>query len=315
MNNNQKVKITLACKDTLNDTNCFQNYKKQIERLNYIVENNDDNPDFILYDVFGCQHAQKQYNKSVKIALYSENIIPDFSEADYSLGQAHITYLDRYFKYPSFIYSLNLFKKYSVRNIESFAKNKLKTKFCGAVISNYHNFTLFRLEFIKKLNEYKTVDMGGTYGNNIGKRVNDKIEFLSSYKFSISMENSNGDGYISEKIVDSFIAGTIPIYYGDYLIDEYINPKVYILIKGDNDIQDKIEYIKKIDNDNRLYRSILKEKILVNDNFKDIIKKVEKDKIKFWKNIFSRNLLKLKRIDDINSNYQCDLKYGQEEDF
>jgi hypothetical protein len=43
------------------------------------------------------------------------------------------------------------------------------------------------------------------------------------------MENSNGDGYISEKIVDSFRAGTIPIYYGDYILDEFINPKTYIL--------------------------------------------------------------------------------------
>ena len=43
------------------------------------------------------------------------------------------------------------------------------------------------------------------------------------------MENSKGDGYISEKIIQSFIAGTIPIYIGDYLIDEYINPKLYII--------------------------------------------------------------------------------------
>ena len=194
-NKSQKLKLKIACKDTLNNENCFQNSKKKLERLNYIVENNDDNPDFIIYDVFGCQHAQKKYNKSVKIALYSENIIPDFSEADYSLGQAHIIYMDRFFKYPSFIYRLNLFRKYNVTNIESFAKNKLKSKFCGAVISNHRNFSIFRLDFIKKLSEYKKVDMGGKYGNNIGKSVKNKIEFLSNYKFSISMENSNGDGY------------------------------------------------------------------------------------------------------------------------
>ena len=39
------------------------------------------------------------------------------------------------------------------------------------------------------------------------------------------MENSEGDGYISEKIIDSFNAGTIPIYYGDFMIYEFINPK------------------------------------------------------------------------------------------
>ena len=71
--------------------------------------------------------------------------------------------------------------------------------------------------------------MGGAIGNNIRESINDKIKFFSSYKFSIAMENSNGDGYISEKIVDSFLAGTVPIYYGDYMVDEYINPKTYIL--------------------------------------------------------------------------------------
>ena len=42
--------------------------------------------------------------------------------------------------------------------------------------------------------------MAGKYNNNIGRRISNKTEFLSSYKFSIAMENSNGDGYVSEKI-------------------------------------------------------------------------------------------------------------------
>ena len=86
--------------------------------------------------------------------------------------------------------------------------------------------------------------MGGKAFNNVGGRVKNKITFLTSYKFSLSMENSEGDGYISEKIIDSFIAGTIPIYYGDYMVDEYINPKTYILIRDKNDIKKKIEYRK-----------------------------------------------------------------------
>ena len=70
--------------------------------------------------------------------------------------------------------------------------------------------------------------MGGRYRNNIGGLVKDKIKFLSSYKFSLSIENSSGDGYISKKIHQSFISRTIPIYYyGDYMINEYINPKIY----------------------------------------------------------------------------------------
>jgi hypothetical protein len=127
----------------------------------------------------------------------------------------------------------------------------------------------FRINFINELNKYKKIDMGGKHDNNIGGQVKDKIKFLSLYKFSIAMENSKADGYNSEKILDSFLAGTIPIYYGDYMIDEYINPKSYILIKGEKDIQEKIEYIKKIDNDINLYRSILKENVLLEENIQN----------------------------------------------
>ena len=117
------------------------------------------------------------------------------------------------------------------------------------------------------------------------------------------MENSNGDGYVSEKIIDSLIAGTIPIYYGDYLIDEYINLKCFIMIKGEKDIKDKIEYIKKIDNDYKLYNAILKEPIFINDNY--IMKKIEVGKSSFIYNIFLQEKNKAKRIDDVNDKYNC----------
>ena len=104
-------------------------------------------------------------------------------------------------------------------------KSKIRKKFCGAVISNFKSSDKFRIKFINELNKYKTIDMGGKYMNNVGGKVKNKIKFLSLYKFSIAMENSEGQGYISEKILDSLIAGTIPIYYGGYMIDEFINIK------------------------------------------------------------------------------------------
>ena len=136
--------------------------------------------------------------------------------------------------------------------------------------------------------------MGGKYKNNVGY-IPDKMKFLSSYKFSIAMENTNGDGYLSEKVIQSFLAGTIPIYYGDYMADEYINLKSLILIEGKKDMFKKIEYIKKIDNDNKLYKSILKENIFIDDKFRD---KIEKERVEFLLHIFEQNKKKAKRIDN-----------------
>ena len=174
-------------------------------------------------------------------------------------------------------------------------KNNLqKKKFCAAMISNYKSSNKFRLKFIEELNKYKKVDMGGKYNNNVGEITN-KIEFFSEYKFTIAMENSEADGYVSEKIIDSFLSGSIPIYYGDYMIDEYINPKSFILIRGEKDMMEKINYIKKIDNNDTLYKSILKENILINKNISDnIIKEFDE----FILHIFEQEKSNAKRIDN-----------------
>ena len=100
---------------------------------------------------------------------------------------------------------------------------------------------------------------------------------------------------ISEKILDSFLAGTIPIYYGGYMIDEFINPKSIILIRNENDMKNKIEYIKKIDNDDKLYRKIINEKLFIDDNIPRLIKN---EKIKFFDHIFSQEKNKARRIDN-----------------
>ena len=202
--------------------------------------------------------------------------------------------MDRYFKY-SILFWTN-FKAIDKRRKE-ILKQPVRKKFCAAVISNCeHRFAKFRLNFIHKLSKYKKVDMGGKCQNNINGSVKNKIKFLSNYKFSFAMENSNGDGYLSEKIIDSFLAGTIPIYFGDYLLDEFINPRTYILIKGEKDIKNKIEYIKKIDNDNNLYKELIKEKPIIDDNFRNKIDNIE---IKsFLKHIFRQNKSKAYRRDN-----------------
>ena len=136
--------------------------------------------------------------------------------------------------------------------------------------------------------------MGGAYHNNVGGRVQNKIKFLSQYKFSLAMENSKADGYVSEKIIDAFLAGNIPIYYGDYMVEEYINPKSFILIKGDRDMMEKIEYIKKVDNDDELYKNIIKQKVLINDNTNS---QSTDERIEFLTHIFEQNKTLAKRID------------------
>ena len=200
----------------------------------FIFNFTSENPDYLIYDVFSCDHIESKYQNAIKIAFYTENIIPDFNYADYSIGFHSINFLDRYFRKTTLIWIfqlryINIKNKFFEINRRKALKKKNKNKFCAAVISNSEFSDGFRIKFINELSKYKNVDMGGIYRNNVGGSVKNKIKFLSSYKFSIAMENTEGQGYISEKILDSFLAGTIPIYYGGYTIDEFIN-KIFKII-------------------------------------------------------------------------------------
>ena len=71
-----------------------------------------------------------------------------------------------------------------------------------------------------------------------------KEDALRDYEFSIGIENSREDYYISEKITDCFMNNCVPIYDGCKLVHEFYNPKSFVKINIDED--NVIENIKEI---------------------------------------------------------------------
>ena len=112
----------------------------------------------------------------------------------------------------------------------------------------------------------------------------------------MAFEKNSADGFSTDHILYALLAGTVPIYYGDYLIDEYINPNTYILVKNEEDLKEKIEYIKKIDQDEELYKNFLLEDVLIDEN---IVRKRKKDEKDYWNHIFRQDKFEAKRIDQI----------------
>lgn len=58
------------------------------------------------------------------------------------------------------------------------------------------------------------VGFGSAFGPE-GKFTESKFDLLSNYQFNLCPENSIGDGYVTEKIVEAFAAGCIPITWCD----------------------------------------------------------------------------------------------------
>ena len=52
---------------------------------------------------------------------------------------------------------------------------------------------------------------------------NQKYRALQEYRFSIVIENCKEDYYFTEKLIDCFLSGTIPIYYGCPSIGTFFN--------------------------------------------------------------------------------------------
>lgn len=91
--------------------------------------------------------------------------------------------------------------------------------------------------------------------------VKKKVDVLKNYKFSICFENtSNMNGYISEKIFDSFQAGCIPIYYGAPNITHYIPSSCFIDFRNFKSYDDLYSFLKNMSKQRyTLYLKSIKE--------------------------------------------------------
>jgi hypothetical protein len=77
--------------------------------------------------------------------------------------------------------------------------------------------------------------------------IEDKAEIISGYRFNLCFENLSYPGYITEKIFDSMIAQTIPVYWGAPDISEFIPPNSFINASKFNNIKALIDHLLKID--------------------------------------------------------------------
>ena len=68
-----------------------------------------------------------------------------------------------------------------------------------------------------------------------------KIEGLKDYRFSIVIENCKRDYYFTEKLIDCFKTGTIPIYWGCPSINNFFDVNGMILFDNLDELKDIIK--------------------------------------------------------------------------
>jgi hypothetical protein len=173
-----------------------------------------------------------------KNVIYKQQALPWMAGAKY-LKEKNKWDSNRYLSYNDFL-KLN---------------SQKKDKEVSIIISN-KAFTEGHEQRIKFLDALKKA-----FGNRIElfgrgyNEIEDKFEALTNFKYSIVMENSSFQDYWTEKLSDTFLCNTYPIYYGcpnilDYFSEDSLN--IINIYK----INDSINIIKSVIESNKYEKSL-----------------------------------------------------------
>lgn len=196
--------------------------------LRFIPEEEYMHADFLLCDTFRF-HWEKF--PGVRILVTAENHAADLNNFDYCLTHEPVED-DRRHRFPYWQY-VTLFDAEARAALTAprapLTAEELRARqrdFCAFV--SYNGKAKKRVNMVQALMKRRRVSCGGPFMNNIGYRVENKREFLAKHLFSVAYENEATTGYQTEKIVDAFIARSIPLYWGSDMAEEEFNPAAFV---------------------------------------------------------------------------------------
>ncbi len=259
------------------------NYFVKLLSKNFTI-NICDKPDFVIYSNYGHIH---RLHSGVKIYYTEECWAPDFNACDYALS---FDFIDnpRHYRLPNYV-AMTEQESLSKKTGEARDILQSKTKFCAFIVGYSDSSVKKRTDFFYKLSKYKHVDSAGRGLNNIGGPLpwgyDKKIEFLKSYKFHICFENNARPGYTSEKLVNAMQANTIPIYWGDPLVNTNFNSESFLNLVNYQSEQALIEKVIELDQDDDKYIEMMSKPWIKEGQSNPLF---EEDKlIQFFEKIFT----------------------------
>ncbi|RKV00689.1 fucosyltransferase [Helicobacter pylori] len=258
------------------------------QRYTITLHQNPNKPsDLVFSNPLGSARKILSYQNTKRVFYTGENEVPNFNLFDYAIGFDELDFRDRYLRMPLYYASLH-YKAESVNDTTAPYKLKpnslytlkkpshhfkekhlnlcavvndesdpLKRGFASFVASNPN--APKRNAFYDALNSIEPVTGGGAVKNTLGYNVKNKSEFLSQYKFNLCFENSQGYGYVTEKIIDAYFSHTIPIYWGSPSVAKDFNPKSFVNVHDFNNFDEAIDYVRYLHTHPNAYLDMLYE--------------------------------------------------------
>ncbi|WQX02920.1 fucosyltransferase [Helicobacter pylori] len=243
--------------------------------------------DLVFGSPIGSARKILSYQNTKRVFYTGENESPNFNLFDYAIGFDELDFRDRYLRMP--LYYGRLHHKaelvndttapYKIKDNSLYTLKKpthhfkenhphlcavvnnesdpLKRGFASFVASNPN--APKRNAFYDALNAIEPVTGGGSVRNTLGYKVENKSEFLSQYKFNLCFENTQGYGYVTEKIIDAYFSHTIPIYWGSPSVAKDFNPKSFVNVHDFKNFDEAIDYVRYLHTHPNAYLDMLYE--------------------------------------------------------
>lgn len=246
-------KIKIPIKDSLFShakTSSFWNESDFIEwdRENY------ETKDYVFLTDLDVQNFNLFPNKK-KYAWLLES--PEVTPKAYEFVKSNSTIFDKIFTFDEDILKFN---------------NSFFLPFGGSMLDkNDIKFFDDKNKNVSMMFSWKNNLPGHTLRHSIYKNFKNKIDFygsgingvnvkninsLKDYKFSVIIENCKKNYYFSEKIIDCFLTGTVPIYWGCPSIGDFFDLNGIIPFNDENELSKIIDRLD-INLYNKMYKSLI----------------------------------------------------------
>lgn len=259
-----------------------ENFIEPILRKYFNVEIDQNNPDVLFHSVFGTSSLKWKCKKILFLAENIHNMTynPEIQNAIRSIAkEAYATigfdpHSERNFRLPLWQVYWLLWPDLKERLFNR-VHHPLFERFCSFTVSNPSNTS--RNSAFDKLHSYKKVHSYGKVRTNdlsliretegkYWREAKSAFFYKHPHKFTLTYENTSYPYYCTEKLMDGFLAGSIPIYWGDPKVWDDWNKDAFINAQKIG--LGWIDIVKQIDNDQSLFNDMYNQPVFTDEQKK-----------------------------------------------
>lgn len=235
-----------------------------------------------VFTICGPKWAVKLQPCDLKIFFARENLSfrkewHDFmlhdSSVDLSIGFDDIKDNPKYIHVPFWITwaldpmeSYETIKKKVAKWNSPVGKSYDNRKFCSFLCSHGD---AGREKIFSELLAIDSIDSCGRWMHNNdslkAEYGDDKVKWLSNYRFNLTPENSNAKGYVTEKLLEAIQGGCVPIYWGSNNQPDcnVFNKEAIVFFEMGKDNASTVKLISELNSDGKKYMDFACQKRFV----------------------------------------------------